>query len=125
MREPLVNEIICIVNEGFKLGLIKCIGLHDEDILWTSDNPYTVTLNVYTRNITIYEDGYQVSHLTNRGVLSDRVDINDYEELEDNLYSNISEESIYDIKRGLKKLELFEKYEEASLVKKFLKKVDG
>ena len=125
MINSSVDNIICVLNEMFFLESINCIGLHSSDILWSGDNPYTVSLNLYSRNITLYENGYQVTHLTNRSLVSENVDMVEYNKLRRNLFSNIDEETMGNIKSHSKKLEVFEKYEKANMVKLFLEELNG
>ena len=65
-----------------------------------------------------------VSHLTSASLMNEDVDMVEYFELKKNIFSNIDSEIISDIKRSIKKLELYGDYEKINKVKLFLKDLD-
>lgn len=118
-----LNEILMTVNEKFKLNKFELVGIDDKDILWSSKNDsYGISWDILNQNIRIYFDGYQIGFYNRKNIYNNFTEVNKeyYNDLLSNLVSNISEEVKNEIERGLKKYVVFERYEEAEQIKKFL-----
>lgn len=126
MIEPSINETINILIEKFKLNNFNIIGIDEDDILWSSKNDdYGISWDIKTQNIELYYGGLQVGFLSERILSEKGCDINPkyYRSLLSAMISSINDNDVVinEIDRGLKKYVLFERYEEAEQLKRFLK----
>lgn len=116
-----INEILVIVNEKFFLKNFYLVGIDDTEIL-IGNGEYGITWDIMTQNIRIYLDGIQVVFISkfNMDKGLGEIDIDLYHQLVNNLISIIDKETLNEIGRGLQKCEVFERYEDAAKLKKFL-----
>lgn len=125
MKEPSVNETINILIEKFKLNNFNIIGIDKDDILWSSKNDdYGISWDIKTQNIELYYGGYQVGFLSEKTITNEsEIDIKYYKTLLIAMISSVNDnvDIISEIDRGLRKYILFERFEEAEQLKKFLK----
>jgi hypothetical protein len=118
------NELISIYIEKFNLNNMELRGLHEEDILWDSKNDKLgLSWNISSGNIEMFEAGFKIGYLSKHNIS------NNYSEIDLELYEMIIRKMIKSIKsdndikliieKRIKKLSLFENYEEASILKNF------
>jgi hypothetical protein len=126
-NEISINELISIITEKYKINSVKIVDIDEDDILWKSTNDgYGVTYNIMTENIEIYFDGHKIGFISKHNLEKGYTEIDKYlyKDLLDQIYISASDDNIKsEVNKKLKKSVLFEKYEEAVLLKKFLDKL--
>jgi ABC-type uncharacterized transport system auxiliary subunit len=110
----------------FQWGVLNIISRDGDDILWTSDE-YAVSLDIKSDNIIIYYHGNQINYISKYNFSKDLTNIDKelYDSLITKLYKSVkkSDETIKDMKKLENKYALYEQYEEAAVIKKFLDKI--
>ena len=121
-----VNENISIIIDKLDWDILNLISLDNDDVLWTSDE-YAISLDIFNDNIEIYYHGNQINYISKYNFNKNLIDIDTelYTQLLNKLYTSIRNESeiVKDIKKLENKYVLYEQYEEADKVKKFLEKI--
>jgi hypothetical protein len=121
-----INDNISIIIDKLDWGVLNIISIDGDDILWTSDE-YAVSLDIKSDNIIIYYHGNQINYISKYNFSKDLTNIDKelYDSLITKLYKSVkkSDETIKDMKKLENKYALYEQYEEAAVIKKFLDKI--
>ena len=116
-----INEVLSIFNEISQYSSTTVIGIDDTDILMSCGG-YGISWNIMTPNVDIYHTELEDITIPKRYVYNEDSDIDVvlYRKFISNLISHIDKDTIDEIKRGMDKYVVFERYEDAQLLKEFL-----